>query len=66
MTATWSILTQTTTTSWISLTGGVDDWVDSRLMLLLTETGLNMHAEDDSFLALEAEASPISSSWVPL
>jgi hypothetical protein len=63
MAATWNIITQTTT-SWISVTGGEDDWVDPRLTLLLTETSLNLHAEDNAFLAAEAEASPLSSSWV--
>lgn len=61
--ATWSIITQTTT-SWISVTEGGDDWVDPRSILLTTESGLDLRTEDDGFLAIEAVTAPATSSWI--
>lgn len=63
MTATWSIITQTTT-SWISVTEGGEDWVDPRMILLMTEDGENLRLENDGHLATEAVIASPSSSWV--
>lgn len=52
--------------SWVSLTGGVDDWLDPRLTELLTESGLFLLAEDEDFLCIEAVASTPTSPWVAL
>lgn len=65
MTATWSIITQTTT-SWISVTEGGEDWVDPRMILLATEAGENIRLENDGHLATEAVVAPAASSWVVL
>lgn len=65
MTATWSIITQTTT-SWISVTEGGDDWLDPRMILLATEDDANLRLENDGFLATEAVTASTSSSWVSL
>jgi hypothetical protein len=63
MPSTWSIITQTTT-SWVSVTEGGDDWLDPRMTLLATEDDANIRLENDGFLATEAVPVPASSSWV--
>lgn len=65
MPVTWNIITQTST-SWISVTGGVDDWQNPLLTELLTESGSFLLAEDEDFLCIEAVASAPPSPWVPL
>lgn len=61
---TWTPVS-TSSASWVALSGGEDDWVDPRLTLLLTESGLSLLTENERFLAIEAVSNP-ASSWVPL
>jgi hypothetical protein len=64
MPVTWNIIT-TTSTSWISVTGGIDDWLDPRLTQILTESGAFLLAENEDFICTEAVSLP-PSPWVPL
>lgn len=65
MTATWSIITQTTTTSWISVSEGGDDWIGPGQTVRLTESGLIRRTEDGRIRVTETVAAAPASSWVP-
>jgi hypothetical protein len=61
--STWALIS-THSTTWVLLSGGADDWADSRLTLLLTESGQPLLTESGNFLAIET-VTPPTSTWVP-